>query len=380
MSRVLVAYWHPPGVPIRSTVERHLHVLDDVYDDVVYHNAFFDFPKQITTDAYDAIVLHNTLLCMRWSEQFVDYALRCEWIAARRCVKIGLPQDEYDHHEVLDEWLYALDVTHVFSNFGKEAQRILYPILCDRVEFATVLTGYIDSASAIPSSSLEASHERPLDIVYRSSDLPYWFGRQGQLKVELGTVVRNAADARGLRVDISSRPEDTLYGASWAEFLASSRATIGCQTGSSALDHRGEIQARIRWLEARTPNLSFAEVSARLPAGWDDHAFFAIGPRHLEAVAAGTAQILVEGDYSGVLVAGRHYIPLARDFSNLEAALDVLEHPEEVAKVARHAYEDVYESGRYTYSTLAELLVRAIGEPVSARRSSPGSSTVRPTQ
>ena len=38
-----------------------------------------------------------------------------------------------------------------------------------------------------------------------------------------------------------------------------------------------------------------------MPSGWDSYAFFAISPRHLEAVITKTAQVLVEGRYSGVL-------------------------------------------------------------------------------
>ena len=41
-----------------------------------------------------------------------------------------------------------------------------------------------------------------------------------------------------------------------------------------------------------------------MPRGWDSYAFFAISPRHLEAVITKTAQVLVEGRYSGVLGAG----------------------------------------------------------------------------
>ena len=53
----------------------------------------------------------------------------------------------------------------------------------------------------------------------------------------------------------------------------------------------------------------------RCRAGWDSYAFFAISPRHLEAVVTKTAQVLVEGSYSGVLEPERHYIPVRRDFS-----------------------------------------------------------------
>ena len=58
---------------------------------------------------------------------------------------------------------------------------------------------------------------------------------------------------------------------------------------------------------------------------WEDGRLqlFAISPRHLEACATRTCQVLVEGEYSGVLRPGEHYIPVRKDLSNLD---DVLEH------------------------------------------------------
>src|SRR4051812_107852 len=103
MKRILVIYWHPPGVEMRATVGQHLHTLDSTYEGISYHNGFFDFSRQAKRRSYDAIILHNTFLCMRWSDEFTRYALSCQWIAERSCTKIALPQDEYDHHEVLDE-------------------------------------------------------------------------------------------------------------------------------------------------------------------------------------------------------------------------------------------------------------------------------------
>ncbi len=48
-----------------------------------------------------------------------------------------------------------------------------------------------------------------------------------------------------------------------------------------------------------------------------------MSPRHLEAAATRTFQVLVEGDYSGALEAGIHYQPVHRDLSDIEAALDL---------------------------------------------------------
>jgi hypothetical protein len=170
------------------------------------------------------------------------------------------------------------------------------------VRFRGALTGYIDDAMARRcATQLRPIAARTHDIVYRATQLPYWFGSHGQLKHRIAEVVGARATAHDLTTDISTRWEDTIFGDGWSDFLMTGRSVIGAESGSSVLDRRGEIQSRIRTLLAEQPTLSFDEVARELPEGWDSWRFFAISPRHLEAVVTKTAQILVEGTYSGVL-------------------------------------------------------------------------------
>ncbi|MBA3841440.1 MAG: hypothetical protein H0X39_02275 [Actinobacteria bacterium] len=367
---VLVLYWHPVGAEMRPAVNTHLHTLDMLPDlEVEYCNAYVELPDEVERAHWDAVVLHTTFLCMRWSDAFTAYALRIAWLAKRECLKIAIPQDEYDHSEILDEWLYSLGVTHVFSNFDEGPRKLLYPILHDRASFSVVLTGYVNQEIVESArAQLLPIAERSVDVVYRAADLPYWFGANGQRKVAIGRLVARGADELGLKTDISSRPEDTIYGDGWTRFLLSSKSVTGCETGSTALDRRGEIQASIRAMLAADSALSFTQVAARLPAGWDDHPLTAIGPRHFEAVATKTCQILVDGHYSGILEAGRHYVGIAADFSNLS---DVLERVRDDAPglqmIADTAYEDIVGSGQYTYARLAEQFATALGTRPAAR-------------
>ena len=135
---------------------------------------------------------------------------------------------------------------------------------------------------------------------------------------------------------------------------------IGCESGSSVLDRRGEIKAKIQAIERRHPTITFEELHSELPVGWDDHQFFALSPRHFEAIMTKTCQVLVEGRYDGVLEPGKHYIALKRDFSNLEEVLDNVQDKAAVQVIAERAYEDIYLSGKYSYRTFASDLERAL--------------------
>jgi hypothetical protein len=367
---------------MRSAVRQHAHVLDGRGARVLYHNAVDPVPPWIVWAAPDLCILHTTFLCSRWYDGFETYRHRFRWVSALDCPKIALPQDEYDHAAVLEEWLLELGATSVYSCFGPDQRSTLYPDLGDRAAFHKTLTGFIDDRGAAEIASRMVPHaERPWDIVYRATNLPYWFGSHGQLKHRIAGAVQRVGRELGLRTDISTRWEDTILGDGWLDFLMSGRAVIGCESGSSVLDTRGEIQRRITQLLAEQPDLTFEEVDEQMPEGWDSYSFFAISPRHLEAVVTKTAQVLVEGSYSGVLQPERHYIPVRRDLTDLEEALERLRDLEAVEAMTELAYREVYQEGENTLDAFAAQLcaeprrsARSIGFPFELARHIPAPS------
>jgi hypothetical protein len=365
---------------MRLALHQHLHLLEDRGLRILYRNAIDPAPPWLAWTEPDLCVLHTTFLSARWNYDFEEYRRRFRWVSKLRCPKIALPQDEYDHAAVLDEWLLELGATSVYSNFGPDHRPILYPRLEGHIEFHETLTGFIDEDAAAELAGRIVPHsQRRCDIVYRARNLPYWFGSHGQMKHRIAEVVRDHARRHGLKTDISTRAEDTIYGSGWLDFLMSGRAVIGSETGSSVLDARGETQRRISRLLAEQPDLTFEEVDAQMPSGWDSYAFFAIGPRHLEAVVTKTAQVLVEGRYGGILEPERHYIPLRRDFANLDEALGRLHDVDAVEAMTERAYRDVYLGGRANLGTLADRLCAEADVPRTAKVALPFALARRPS-
>ena len=380
--RVLVLYWHDRSGPLRLAIQRHLQALDcsTAGHEVLYYNALDGAPSWLRRLEFDAIILHTTFLCLRWSYRFYEWKWTMRWINDVRCVKVAVPQDEYDHAEVLDEWLHEMGVGIVFTNFGPSHRALLYPIMSAKAKFHECLTGYIDERDGerLRSRRRDIS-ERPLDIVYRATHLPYWFGSHGQMKHRIGEAVAARAGMHGLRCDISTGRGDVIIGPRWLDFLASGRAVIGCEGGSSGLDRRGEIRARLEHLAARQSFLSYEESDRMMPPEWDRHNFGALSPRHLEAVTTETCQLLVEGTYNGAMRAHEHYLPIKADFSNLDQVLDQAKDPTVLQEVADRAYRDVYESGRYFYCMFAKQIEGAIEEALPDQRAI-GRRTERPTR
>ena len=358
----------------------HLHALEysSIPHQITYYNAYGvkpgwslledisgSVPAELEQKKFDILILHNTFLCYRWTyAYFYKWKYFFRWIAEIAPLKLAIPQDEFDHHSLLDEWLYEWNVDAIIDvHYHTAGKGIFYPLMHDKVPIYACLPGYIDDQLAQKyAPQLLPSSQRRLDIVYRANHLPYRFGSAGQMKYYIGEVVAARAQELGYRCNISTCPQDAIIGEHWLDFLSSSKSVIGVEGGATAMDWHGEVRAKEETLRKLMPNLTFEQFKATMPSDWDSQHFLTITPRHFEAIITKTCQILVEGEYRGILKPDVHYIPLKKDFSNLDEALDKLRDVRYVETMVERAYEDIYLSGRYSYRTFAELIERAISD------------------
>jgi hypothetical protein len=379
---VLIAYallqW-----PWRQSLEDHLYAFRR-YGRHTYHYVNLAVPglaRPYSAARYDAIVWHTSFLSwLRWSPEIQHRGLlrRARGLKGRAPVHVALPQDEFLRSDLINAVLTELGVEHVFTVAPPSEWPKIYDGL-DResVGLSRVLTGYLDERTLERTGRiLREGHDRTIDIGYRTVPGKAYLGRHAILKAEMAEVVRERAQARGLNVDISTRAEDTFYGDDWYRFLASCRYTIGIEGGASVLDRDGSVRACVESRLEDRPESSFRELEAACFAGRDGEvSLFAISPRHLEACATRTAQVLVEGEYGGILRPDTHYVPLRRDLSNLDSVLDVVaEQKGHAEQMAARAHRDVVASGDYTYRRFVEQVERALPHPGRVRRRRIGAS------
>jgi hypothetical protein len=366
----LVLYLHAESEPMRPTTTQHLRFLEHSLTphNVLYWNAWHGVPGWVRSHPYDVVVLHYSVLCMRWHEPFERWRSSLDWIAESDAVRIAMPQDEYVCATTLEEWLGDLDVQCVFSVLDGRNWPVLYPRESQRTRMERTYTGFVDDRAAGAVKHLPGPHAaRDADIVYRARNLPYYVGHHGQLKHEIAQIVEPAARALGLRTDISTAYKDTKYGDAWFEFLASGRCVIGTESGSSALDPVGAIRRfEAEWRPSH-PHATFEEFSALQEPGWDDYDFTAISPRLFEAAQTKTAQLLLEGNYDGIIEPETHYLPLHRDLSNLSEAVERVRDPTETEAVAERAWEELIASGRYSYGAFAAHVESVVDELAGGR-------------
>lgn len=374
---LLVLYYTRGVHPLRSAIASHLYCWRRYSRHrVIYVNVAFGLPERLLArERVDAVLFHTLFLGMRWSRELFHQRLRdCAMLKTLGGPRIAMPQDEFLNTDLLNDFINDYGITHVLSCADEKE----WPLIYDRVDrarvaFRTVLTGYVDpDLVARVDAKKRAGAMRDLDIGYRAWRAAYWLGAHGQHKHEIARVVADAARSRGLRLDISLRDEDVIAGEAWFDFLLRCRATIGVEGGASVLDRDGSIKARADAYLRQHPRAGFEEVRAACFAGEDGRlALACLSPRHLEACMTGTCQLLVEGRYNGVLQPGLHYVPIRRDYSNVDAALDVLRDDARVLEIAAAAYRDVARDPRWTYPALVKEIEGDIINPALARDSSP---------
>jgi hypothetical protein len=375
---ILILY-HYTDYPLRVTIQDHLYSFQRHSG----HRCFYlnlanrSVPAYLKAIPFDLIVFHTVFLSLRWDRAaFERLAEKVRGLKTFPAVKIVLPQDEFIQTDIVCDFINDLGVGHVFSVAPpSEWPKIYHSVDFDRTRFHYVLTGYLEGETLARIEALSrTAPERTLDVGYRAWRAEPWLGRHGFLKTQIAELFQRVAPDRGLRVHISTDAKDTLKGDGWYEFLLRCRYTIGVEGGATILDRDGSIQKRTDAYVKDHPHASFDEVEAHCFPGQDGSlGLLAISPRHLEACATRTGQVLVEGEYNGVLEPGAHYIELKRDFGNLDEVLERMGREDLREAMVERAYRDVVASGRYTYGQFVrEVLESALeGRPATAQGDGP---------
>lgn len=365
---VLVIYWTSNPLLRLSTVD-HLYSLKRYGKArcVYYNAAVGPIPASWLSIKWDMIVFHDIFLGSRWNGD--EYFQRmCDHVSALKChqaVKIAIPQDEFYRANVLNTFIQDFNIAHVFSvSPPSEWSKIYRDVDRKRTQIHRVLTGYLEPRTTAEVERIAAAGlARNVDIGYRAMGRSWreaaWLGRHGLKKVLMGDAIKAAAVAKGLNCDISTDAQTVLWRYDWYRFLLSCRFAIGVEGGASILDWDGSVQHKTLAYIEEHPEATLEEIERECFPGRDGElALFALSPRHLECCLTQTCQILYEGEYDGVLEAGKHYIALRHDHANLDDVLDTVGDEAVRQRIVEAAYRDIVASGKYTYARFAALLIQ----------------------
>lgn len=360
---ILVLYYYYAPHPMRQSTYDHLYAFQDYGSDRYYFwNACYGLPHSLKNTSFDLILYHVTFCCsLLWAGQ--DYEACVHPFLALKSYparKIMLTQDEFYRTERLSRFINDFDVWGVFSVAPpSEWHKIYRGIDFDKIHFWQVLTGYLNDHIMQIIGTLEKEHiSRSIDIGYRAWKSEYWVGSHGLLKSQIADVFNARAGHFNLNMDISTKATDTFYGLDWYRFQMRCKYVIGVEGGSSILDHDGKVQESVHHYMNRHPQSTFEEcANACFPGRDGELSLYAISPRHLESCALRTCQVLVEGDYNGILQPWVHYIPLKRDFSNLDEVLTLIKEDKLRESIVERAYNDIVASGKYNYRSFIDFVI-----------------------
>lgn len=357
--RMLVAY--SMSSTNVATTRSYLNALSEHIDfDVEYIHVTHGAILNISPDEYD-VVFHNYCARLCYSD-YISESYR-DFLEKFEGLKIAAIQDEYDFTNTTKENLKKLGFHVVLTCVPQDQLEYVYPQKeFPGVKFVTVLTGYVPDEGLVGRKAIPLA-ERPINVGYRGNTLPARYGRLGFEKLEVGRRVKLACEKRDISHDIAMDDASRIYGEKWFEFIASCRAVLGAESGCNAFDFDGTLDRTLKALEAEKKRaVTYDEFAPYIGDREDKISMGQISPRIFEAAAMHTPMILLKGRYSGLVHPEVHYIPLEKDYSNIDDVLDRLSDLPALERMAERAYSDLVASGKYTYSAYGKFLQDLIAE------------------
>lgn len=342
----------------------------------IYHKATDAFTDALRDIRFDVIIVDATALGLcraRPRETWYREKKRWAFLGESDAVKLAMPQDDYHESAELDALFDEWDCDRVYTIIPENAD-LVYPRMSAKGRLDLVLTGYVDDDSVASYAPYVLPFEaRDTDIGQRVQFYSPHGGRHARMKGQLALAVRDAALAKGLKVDIDTTPQGTLLGPDWLRFLGRSRFVTGAEGGVSIFDPHGAFYDKVYAYLAVNPEASFEEVERACFLGEDGrYVFSMISPRLFESAMMRCGQLLVEAPYLGALEPFEHYIPIKADFSDVSDAIELTRDAEAAKRRIEATYETLISSPAFRYSTFVRRIMDDI-DAIAAKRHVRGS-------
>lgn len=318
-----------------------------------------DIPHRLDLDRFDVLAIHYSLT--PWNEGHIGPVAR-QKIRRFPGLNVQFLQDEYREVNLCIDCLSALGTNVLFTCVPEGEASKVYPAeRLPNLRLQSILTGCVPDA--LIDYAVPCYGDRPIDVGYRARKVPPWLGTLGQEKSLIGVRFIEDAPRYGLQCDVSDREEDRLYGENWIRFLTRCKAVLGTESGASVFDFTGEIERACRVHLSSSPKASFDQLRAAYFAREEGQIHLnQISPRCFEAAALRTLMILYEGEYSGILQPWRHYVPIAKDHSNMKEVVSVLRDEARAQSIVERAYQEIARNPRYSWRHFVNRFDKVVKE------------------
>jgi hypothetical protein len=328
-------------------------------EEIVEHNFYINPPKSLIKFDFDAIILTSTFLGkISHPKTYRRIKEKYSFIKNQRSLKIGLPQDDYWAQETRDNW-YSENLDILISVFQRKYWAVLYPKSIEKkVKIIKGHTTYINKDS-FTKINYKEFNQREYDVVYRTMGLPYFPNKIGLTKSLIGDFfLKKHKD--DFKLNISHKEKDLIFGDDWIKFLANSKSVLGSSSGSSVILRNHHHISKLE--KAKKDKMFNYEKFEKSFFNKKDRNYNLtdISPRNIEAAKTMTLQILVEGDYGGILKKNIDYFCLKEDLSNSEELINLLNNPLELNKITKNCFERIINSESLNEDNLFDKIKREI--------------------
>jgi len=309
----------------------------DKVNNYIIHNCYLTLPESIKSFDFDGVIMMSTF--MDWVKRYQTgdaWLKQYEFLKKSKAIKVVFSQDDYWLSEVRDQFYTSFGINLLFPVCPPSTWTELYPNYMAGAGKATLgYTIYLTEQMTNLSALSIPWEKRSMDVVYRASGTPTYPNKLGYVKATIGeTFKASLGTQHQLKLDISTSKESFISGNDWYAFIANSRAILGSNSGSSVNIRNHQIVAKLNQYKASSPLASVDEIERNvLDANDVNKNYTGISPRNIEAAMLGTLQILVPGEYGGILEPYIHYIPLKEDASNIEEIVAILKDKERCLQI-----------------------------------------------
>ena len=362
---VLLLYHRPAFFSDAATITDHIDAFSR-YSRFPFFgvNTFAGSPSNLGALSFDAIVVHYSVFASGDGGYLLDEPYLRYLDEADDSYKVAFFQDEHQHctrrFAFLDRYRFdcvytCIEPRHFEATYGT------YTSVPRLVNYAPA---YVSPALVKEARRLAVPDaERTVDIGYRARPSAPYFGRGGLEKTQIGEQVNQRLGGGDLVLDISTSEEDRLYGEDWYRFIARCRGFLGSESGTSCVDLEDEVRLEYEALVAAGESPTIERLEQGALGRWDGKVpLRTCSSRHFEAAAFRSCQLMYEGHYSGALEPMRHYIPLHKDLSNFEQAIERFRDPDLRRELTDNAYTELIASGEWSYERFIEGFDRVLEE------------------
>lgn len=340
-------------ITVKQTIFQYIEFSRFSVDLLNIQEGIAEIPKEVM-NKYSAVVIHNTASYFIQNVNLINKLILKKY----KGIKVLMKQDEHYQTNKFVDFIHQNKIDLLLTLWDTESANKIYKNgKNQQLHIMQFITGYVPDEYKEFKCNIK---HRDIDVGYRGSLQPMLFGRMAYEKHQIGDRFAIEAEQYGLNCDISSRWEDRIYGDDWLSFLHNCKAVLGVESGSSIVDFDGTVGKKYDSYMRHNPDAEEREVLKFLAPYEKDIQYRVIAPRHFEAIACGALQILYEGEYQNILKPYVHYIPLKRDFSNMEEVVEYIKNDEKRYPIIERAFQDIILSERFSFRSFVKEFDDAI--------------------